>query len=398
MLLILIGLFHHPLLLWLFLLVLRLVQFRLPVLWPDCVATCMCTRHDNSPVDFQAGNSWSLPPSGFFDLSRCPLGDCAWGKASNWLVVLTEECYISCWVRLLRQSPLSGWRRSSSFTSTPCALRAWEGGFWCGIALWTRTRFAPLESISVLDTHWVIFRAPGISSPFWVQTKDELTHILNLPGLAPTPMLLSPLWLDFPQLPSWACFVLAAISFAQHATNAEICDPFCRGRRTWTSDSQCAGWNQCFVSRFGLLRHPCYESEWWLFDLCAERGVFWRCVIWLSVRWSCLSCHWPLKPSSGSIAWSQVHWEYISKMVRQGHTVDPPNLQSACTALTSFWDPYMLTTKGVVMTHDYHGWKCHSVQILSHHSPTRLLNGVRMQAASCYKLSGKKIPAAQQRI
>ena len=62
------------------------------------------------------------------------------------------------------------------------ADRAWRGGFWCGVALRTYTRFPPLPAISVAESQWVVFRAPGISRPFWVQSRDEVTHILNLPG------------------------------------------------------------------------------------------------------------------------------------------------------------------------------------------------------------------------
>ena len=72
------------------------------------------------------------------------------------------------------------------------ATRAWEGGFWCGVALRTHMAYGGLFDIGVPSSHWVIFRAPGISRPFWVQTRDEVNHILNLPGSRPdTPPLAS---------------------------------------------------------------------------------------------------------------------------------------------------------------------------------------------------------------
>ena len=77
------------------------------------------------------------------------------------------------------------------------AERAWRGGFWCGAALRTHTSFSPLADISVPSTHWVIFRAPGISRPFWVQTRDEVNHILNLPGSRPDTPPLSPIVVGF---------------------------------------------------------------------------------------------------------------------------------------------------------------------------------------------------------
>ena len=52
---------------------------------------------------------------------------------------------------------------------------------------------------------------------------------------------------------------------------------------------------------------------------------------------------------------AQVHWDYIRSTVRSGCSADPPLLQQALEALTAFWDPYLLTTKGATMTHDYHG-------------------------------------------
>ncbi len=77
------------------------------------------------------------------------------------------------------------------------AERAWEGGFWCGAALRTGTSFPPLADIGVPSTHWVIFRAPGISRPFWVQTRDEVNHILGLPGSRPDTPPLSPIVVGF---------------------------------------------------------------------------------------------------------------------------------------------------------------------------------------------------------
>lgn len=62
------------------------------------------------------------------------------------------------------------------------ARRVWEGGFWCGAALRCHTNFTPLETISVPDSQWIVFRAPGISRPFWVQSREEVNHILSLPG------------------------------------------------------------------------------------------------------------------------------------------------------------------------------------------------------------------------
>ena len=49
------------------------------------------------------------------------------------------------------------------------------------------------------------------------------------------------------------------------------------------------------------------------------------------------------------------HWHYIRQRERQGHVEDSQALKDACRALSAFWDPYMYTTKGVVMTSDYHG-------------------------------------------
>lgn len=110
------------------------------------------------------------------------------------------------------------------------ARRAWEGGFWCGVALRTRTRFQPLAAITVPETHWVIFRARGISRPFWVQSREEVTHILN--RLAPPlrRILLSPSWLDLPQSLNWTCSVLGGTFTALPATNGEIFDFVCRSR------------------------------------------------------------------------------------------------------------------------------------------------------------------------
>ena len=60
--------------------------------------------------------------------------------------------------------------------------RAWEGGFWCGIALRTYTNFYPLNSIDVPDKLWVVFRAPGITRPFAVESHAEVDRLLALPG------------------------------------------------------------------------------------------------------------------------------------------------------------------------------------------------------------------------
>ena len=75
--------------------------------------------------------------------------------------------------------------------------RAWDGGFWCGAALRTHTSFGGLFDISVPSTHWVVFRAPGISRPFWVQTREEVNHILNLPGSRPDTPPLQPIVVGF---------------------------------------------------------------------------------------------------------------------------------------------------------------------------------------------------------
>ena len=52
---------------------------------------------------------------------------------------------------------------------------------------------------------------------------------------------------------------------------------------------------------------------------------------------------------------ARVHWDYIRRTERSGCSADPPLLRQALGALTAFWDPYLLTTKGATMTHDYHG-------------------------------------------
>ena len=80
------------------------------------------------------------------------------------------------------------------------ADRAWQGGFWCGVALRTGTRFQPLRSISVTDSHWVVFRAPGITRPFWVQSLDEVNHILRLPGARVDSPPLDPIVVGFPTI------------------------------------------------------------------------------------------------------------------------------------------------------------------------------------------------------
>ncbi len=51
----------------------------------------------------------------------------------------------------------------------------------------------------------------------------------------------------------------------------------------------------------------------------------------------------------------EVHWNYIRTVKRSGYVEDRPGLQAACKALTAFWDPYVLSTRGAVMTRDYHG-------------------------------------------
>ena len=48
---------------------------------------------------------------------------------------------------------------------------------------------------------------------------------------------------------------------------------------------------------------------------------------------------------------ASVHWDYIRSTERRGYSADPPLLQQALGALTAFWDPYLLTTKGATMTH-----------------------------------------------
>ena len=51
----------------------------------------------------------------------------------------------------------------------------------------------------------------------------------------------------------------------------------------------------------------------------------------------------------------QVHWNYIRMCPRKGIAMDPPDLHEACSALSAFWDPYVLATKGAFMASDYHG-------------------------------------------
>ena len=77
------------------------------------------------------------------------------------------------------------------------AERAWTSGFWCGAALRTYSRFDPPSYIGLPETHWVVFRAPGISRPFWVQTKDEVNHILGLPASNPYAPPLTPIVVGF---------------------------------------------------------------------------------------------------------------------------------------------------------------------------------------------------------
>ena len=52
---------------------------------------------------------------------------------------------------------------------------------------------------------------------------------------------------------------------------------------------------------------------------------------------------------------SSVYLDYIRGAHRQGSPTDPPLLQQALAALTSFWDPYMDTLKGAFMARDFHG-------------------------------------------
>ncbi len=59
----------------------------------------------------------------------------------------------------------------------------------------------------------------------------------------------------------------------------------------------------------------------------------------------------------------QVHWDFIRSRARHGIAMDPPGLHEACSALSAFWDPYVLATKGAFMASDYHGWVYHLVQI-----------------------------------
>lgn len=74
--------------------------------------------------------------------------------------------------------------------------RAWEGGFWCGIALRTRATFYPLNPIDVPDRYWVVWRAPGINRPFAVESQSEVDRILAVPG----PSDLAPIVVGFPSI------------------------------------------------------------------------------------------------------------------------------------------------------------------------------------------------------
>ena len=51
----------------------------------------------------------------------------------------------------------------------------------------------------------------------------------------------------------------------------------------------------------------------------------------------------------------QVHWDFIRSRPREGFAEDSTELHEACSALSAFWDPYVLATKGAFMASDYHG-------------------------------------------
>ena len=172
------------------------MQFRLHVPWPGSVVICMGTRPDSAPVDFQLAIRDLCRRVDFLASRVAHLETVLEERPQLGWVVLTEECPpVESGIygdRLIQveDGPPEIPQRLVDYASTLIAgngsfsraRRAWEGGFWCGVALRTRTRFQPLATISVPDTHWVIFRARGISRPFWVQSREEVTHILNLPG------------------------------------------------------------------------------------------------------------------------------------------------------------------------------------------------------------------------
>ena len=178
---------------------------------PAFGVTCMGTRPDNSPVDFQLAIR-DLSRRVDFLVSRVAhLETLLEERPEVGWVVLTEECPpVECGIygsRLCEaeEGPPPLPQRLLDFASPLIAgtgvlnraQRAWQGGFWCGVALRTQTRLAPLPSINVPETHWVVFRAPGITRPFWVQTKEEVTHILNSPGSRSDTVPIDPIVVGF---------------------------------------------------------------------------------------------------------------------------------------------------------------------------------------------------------
>ena len=52
---------------------------------------------------------------------------------------------------------------------------------------------------------------------------------------------------------------------------------------------------------------------------------------------------------------SEVYLTFLDSCPRQDYVAEPPQLQAALKALTGFWDPYVDSTRGAVMTRDFHG-------------------------------------------
>ena len=164
--------------------------------WFVSGVTCMGTRPDSSPVDFQLAIRDLSRRVDFLASRVAHLETLLEERPEVGWVVVSEECppvesgIYGSRLCQVEDGPPPLPQRLLDFASPLIAgtgvlnraQRAWQGGFWCGAALRTQTRFAPQPSINVPETHWVVFRAPGITRPFWVQTKEEVTHILNLPG------------------------------------------------------------------------------------------------------------------------------------------------------------------------------------------------------------------------
>lgn len=174
----------------------------------------MGTRPDTAPVDFQLAIRDLRRRVDFLTSRVAHLETVLEERPQLGWVVLSEECppvesgVFGSRLCQVEDGPPEIPQTLVDFASTLIAgtgslhraRRAWEGGFWCGAALRTRTRFQPLESISVPDTHFVVFRARGISRPFWVQSREEVTHILQLPGSSSETHPAEPIVVGFPTI------------------------------------------------------------------------------------------------------------------------------------------------------------------------------------------------------